>query len=358
MRDVTIFTGGAGFIGCALARNIGGRAGHIVAIDNMHPQVHKTSKRPVAMPEDVELVVADVRDAKFWDRFLAEYRPTTVVHLAAETGTGQSLTQATRHASTNVVGTTEMLDAFARAGNLPEHIILTSSRAIYGEGAWQAGSGEVFYPKLRDRRQLEQRIWNFMRDGVEAKPLPQRAAQIFANPASVYGATKLAQEHIVTAWGAAMKVPITIFRFQNVYGPGQSPFNPYTGIINVFHRKAYKGEVIDVYEDGLIGRDFVYIEDVANVVAVAMSKPPASMRILDVGTGVVTTILDAAHHIAALHGAPAPQISGKFRDGDVRSAVADIRDLVTDLGVCCETSFLDTGMPLVGEWLIASGGMQ
>jgi dTDP-L-rhamnose 4-epimerase len=358
MQDVMIFTGGAGFIGCATAGRFAGQAEKIVAIDNLHPQVHRTPGRPASLPEHVELVVADVRDDEFWDEFLKSHRPKTVVHLAAETGTAQSLSESNRHASVNVVGTTQMLDAFTRAGVLPKHIVLASSRAVYGEGAWQTPEGTTFYPPLRAHERLERGEWGFVSSTGDATPLPHRASQVHPNPSSVYGATKLAQEHIIKAWSAAMRVPATILRFQNVYGPGQSPFNPYTGIINLFHRTAFNGGTIEVYEDGNIGRDFVFIDDVVDAVVAAIAQPPAVVRTLDVGTGQATTILEAARYIAELYGAPEPIITGKFRDGDIRWAVADVCELNYELGVQCQTDFLVTGAKRVGDWLIAEDYMS
>lgn len=355
MRDVTIITGGAGFIGCSLSQVLGSTAGKIVAVDNMHPQVHRTPDRPSRLHQDVELIQADVRDAEAWDSILRQYEPRTVVHLAAETGTAQSLTESTRHASVNVVGTTQMLDAFVRVGKLPQHVILASSRAVYGEGAWCSSNGEDFYPPPRSHDRLERRAWDFDLNGAPARALPHRAKHTFPNPSSIYGATKLAQEHIISAWAAAMNVSATILRFQNVYGPGQSPFNSYTGIINIFHRVAYKGGAIDVYEDGLIGRDFVFIDDVVRAIAAAKANPPSGFRLLDVGTGTATTILEAANHIAMLYNAPTPVISGRFRDGDIRWAVSDTRDLESELGVRCEVDFLANGAQVVGQWLVENG---
>jgi dTDP-L-rhamnose 4-epimerase len=357
MQDATIITGGAGFIGCRLSEVLGSRSSKIVAIDNLHPQVHRLGERPRDLHDDVELVVDDVSDASAWDELLKRYHPRTVVHLAAETGTAQSLMESSRHARVNVLGTTQMLDAFTRADVRPEHIVLSSSRAVYGEGAWQSDSGDVFYPALRSHEQLEKQAWDFVYGSSVARALPHRASQVFPNPSSIYGATKLAQENILGAWCGAMKVPVSFLRFQNVYGPGQSPFNPYTGIINVFHRVAYSGGEIDVYEDGQIGRDFVFIDDVVRAVVAAIDQPPAERRVLDVGTGTATTIVEAAHRIAALHKAPRPKISGKFRDGDIRWAVADRQDLYNDLGVVCDVDFMEHGAELVGRWLVDNGYM-
>jgi dTDP-L-rhamnose 4-epimerase len=358
MYETMIITGGAGFIGSATAARLESWEGKIVAIDNMHPQVHLAANRPAALPDRVELIVADIRDRTMWDDVLADYRPSVILHFAAETGTAQSLTQSNRHASVNVVGTTQMLDAFMRAGLRPRHIVLSSSRAVYGEGAWRSRSGAIVYPQLRSHDQLERGEWDFAIEGAPAVPMPHRASEVFPNPSSIYGATKLAQEHVIKSWAAAMNVPATILRFQNVYGPGQSPFNPYTGIINLFHRTAYGGGAIEVYEDGQIGRDFVFIDDVVEAVCAAVSRPPEGLRLLDVGSGVPTTIADAARYIAALHGAPEPVICGKFRDGDVRWAVANVDDIEDQLKVRSQVEFLSTGAKLVGEWLVAEGLME
>lgn len=358
MSNIILITGGAGFIGCAVSRKLVGQGYKIIAVDNLHPQIHPTLERPEALHPDVELIVADVCDPDFWNDFLTDHYPHTVVHLAAETGTSQSLTESNRHAMVNVVGTTQMLDAFTRHNAIPKAIVLSSSRAVYGEGMWQGQDGRSFYPEVRSHQQLVRSEWDFSRDGHQANPLPHRAAEVMPNPSSIYGATKLAQEHIIKAWCAAMQVPASILRFQNVYGPGQSPFNPYTGIINLFHRVAYAKQPIQVYEDGEIGRDFVYIDDVADSVVGSIMTPPDTMRLLDVGSGRATTILQAARLIASLHLAPDPEICGKFRDGDIRWAVADVELLEADLGVRAKVDFASDGAKLVGDWLLSKGYME
>lgn len=358
MSNTILITGGAGFIGCAVAHRLVSNGHKVIAVDNLHPQVHPTQKRPEALHPDVELLVADVCDADFWNGFMASHRPETVVHLAAETGTSQSLTESNRHAMVNVVGTTQMLDAFTRHDAIPKAIMLSSSRAVYGEGMWQAQDGARFYPSGRSHQQLSRAEWDFSRNGQKARPLPHRASDVLPNPSSIYGATKLAQEHIIKSWCAAMQVSASILRFQNVYGPGQSPFNPYTGIINLFHRAAYAKQPIQVYEDGEIGRDFVFIDDVADSVVASVLKPAEGTRLLDVGSGTATTILQAAQLIAALHGAPEPVICGKFRDGDIRWAVADAEPLASDLDVRAKVDFAAEGAKLVGDWLLEKGYME
>src|SRR3954451_18235222 len=133
-----LVTGGAGFIGSRLGAQLLDAGDRVVALDVLHPQVHSGHGRPEDLPAAVELLPCDVTSAENWDATLRLVRPDVVVHLAAETGTGQSLDQSSRHGLVNVVGTTRMLDAFTRAGHRPQHLVLSSSRAVYGEGAWRA----------------------------------------------------------------------------------------------------------------------------------------------------------------------------------------------------------------------------
>ncbi len=321
MSDLCLVTGGAGFIGCAISTALADSFKRVIAIDNLHPQVHPDRVRPTALDPRVELMVADTTDAAFWDGLLATLRPNVVIHLAAETGTGQSLTEGTRHAHVNVVGTTTMLDALVRHEALPERIALTSSRAVYGEGAWaDPTTGAVRYPGQRSKAMLESSTWDF--PGLA--PLPFEALVTHPNPTSIYGGTKLAQEHVLKAWGEAMGVEVAVLRLQNVYGPGQSLTNPYTGIVPFFARIARRGESIPVYEDGEIYRDFVYIEDVASALVIAARDGVPSTMAYDVGSGVKTSINQLAALIAEIYGAAAPHINGKFRHGDVRSASCTI----------------------------------
>jgi dTDP-L-rhamnose 4-epimerase len=316
-----LVTGGAGFIGIALAERLAGIAERWIALDNLHPQVHPNSTRPGALHPRAELVVGDVTDGLVWDALLADVRPSIVIHLAAETGTAQSLHEATRHAEANVVGTTEMLDAFGRAGFVPDHIVLSSSRAVYGEGQWRAADGTSFLPGQRSHAQLAASEWDF----PGATPIASSAVATPPAPTSIYGATKLAQEHILRAWTASHDSRLTVLRLQNVYGPGQSLINSYTGIVSLFSQIAKRGDSIPVYEDGEITRDFVFIDDVAQAFVAAITDGPANTGTpFDIGSGVATTIMELASQIASFHGAPAPHVTGAFRDGDVRHSSCSI----------------------------------
>ena len=316
-----IVTGGAGFIGCAISADLTKRFDRVVAVDVMHPQVHKTADRPARLAAGVELMRLDITDPSSWDQILAAVQPTTVVHLAAETGTGQSLTEATRHAHTNVTGTTAMLDSFARHNTVPERILLCSSRAVYGEGAWRDQVDRTIqYPGYRTRDRLAKAAWDF----AAMDAIPSSAADTRTVPTSVYGATKLTQEHILYSWAAAYGTTPIVLRLQNVYGPGQSLSNAYTGIVSLFCRLARAGTSIPLYEDGQMLRDFVLIDDVAAAVVAALDATRALPQPLDIGTGAASSIAAAADLIAGLYGAPAPHVCGLYRYGDVRHAACTI----------------------------------
>lgn len=321
MKDCILLTGGAGFIGSALSHLITGPGAlPVVAIDSLHPQVHAQGIRPPELHDDVRLIVADVCEPATWVSFLAEWRPSIVVHLAAETGTGQSLSEASRHTHVNVTGTARMLDAFAAVGHVPQRFVLSSSRAVYGEGVWLEADGTRVSPGQRSKAMLDAGQWDF----ANATALPFVADSTPANPTSIYGATKLAQEQIIRSWALSFGSEIAILRLQNVYGPGQSLDNPYTGIVSLFSRLARAGKSIPLYEDGLMRRDFIFISDVARALHAAMYERHAEGQIHDIGYGKPTTIADVANLIAAHYAAPAPHVCGKYRNGDVRHAGCEV----------------------------------
>ena len=332
MAGEILITGGAGFIGTTLARQLVADGQSPLIVDALHPQVHKGFGRPERLPEGVELWPLDVTVPSGWDAVLKLVRPKAIIHLAAETGTGQSLSEATRHGSVNVVGTTQLLDALTRAEHVPEHLILSSSRAVYGEGAWEVG-GEIYYPAGRSHEQLASGQWDCLDEqGRSGTPRPAVAGATRTEPTNIYAATKLAQEHILKAWGAARGCGVSVLRFQNVFGVGQALDNPYTGVLSIFAAQALGGATLNVYEDGKIFRDFVYVEDVAAALKAALGAPPVGARTLDIGSGESTTILEVARTIASLAGAPEPSVSGAFRDGDVRAALCSISAARTEIG--------------------------
>ncbi len=326
-----LITGGAGFIGSALSHRLVEAGYDVAAMDVLHPQVHGDHPS-IDLPPAVRLFTGDVTHAPDCDAVLRLFRPSQIVHLAAETGTAQSLSESTRHGSVNVVGTTQLLDALNRAAHVPDQLVLASSRAVYGEGAWQYGS-QIFYPQPRSHAQLVAGIWDPQGPANDpAVPLPSCAGRTQPRPTNIYAATKLAQEHILAAWTAAYDTNLSVLRLQNVYGPGQSLTNSYTGIVALFARLAREKCQLEVYEDGRILRDFVFIDDVVDALFAAVERPAAQPCCLDIGSGIPTTIHELAQQIAAICDAPEPIVVPKFRDGDVRAARCDIEPAKKELG--------------------------
>ncbi|MGD9530287.1 NAD-dependent epimerase/dehydratase family protein [Pseudonocardia sp.] len=360
-RRRILVTGGAGFIGSRLVRALA-LAGadqdvEVVVLDSLHPQVHPRREWPALLPPTVRTVLGDVTDSGGWDALLRDHLPDVVVHLAAETGTGQSLTEASRHGRINVVGTTEMLDAFTRRGHVPDGFVLASSRAVYGEGRWTDAAGAAGYPRPRDAARLAAGLWDpDTGTGEPAQaPLPHRAATTQPRPTNVYAATKLAQEHILDAWAGAHDCGLCVLRLQNVYGPGQSLGNPYTGIVTLFAQLALRGEAADVYEDGQILRDFVYVDDVVAALAAAAGRRAGGRVTVDIGSGAPVTLLDLARRLAVLTGAPRPNVSGRYRAGDVRAAHADLGAAAEILGYS-PTVDLETGLLRLLDWISEEPG--
>lgn len=349
-----LVTGGAGFIGCAISAGLVEAFERVVVIDSLHPQIHPSSERPAELAEGAELFIGDVTSSADLDRLLEDVTPDVVIHLAAETGTGQSLEESTRHAMTNVVGTSTILDALNRHHKLPRRIVLTSSRAVYGEGAWRrTATDELFYPGQRTSETLEKSQWDF----PDAAPTAMKASEVFPAPVSVYGATKLAQENMLQAWAKSYGVQTTIVRLQNVYGPGQSLINPYTGIMSLFCRMAKSGKSIPLYEDGEVRRDFILIDDVASAVIAAATAHTVPTEILDIGSGEFQTIGTAAALIAAYYNAPAPHVTGQYRQGDVRHAWADVEAAADQLGWKARYN-LEQGIERLARWIDEQPNVQ
>ncbi|BBZ01776.1 putative epimerase/dehydratase [Mycolicibacterium chitae] len=349
MARSVLITGGAGFIGSALSSLLVASGYDVAVMDVLHPQVHSGSG-DISLPQSVRLFTGDVTHAPDWDAVLRLFKPSQIVHLAAETGTAQSLSEATRHGSVNVVGTTQLLDALSRSGMVPEQLVLASSRAVYGEGSWRVGA-QTFYPLPRSHAQLVAGSWDPQGpEGGPAIPIPSRASLTEPRPTNIYAATKLAQEHLLAAWAAAHDTNLSVLRLQNVYGPGQSLTNSYTGIVALFARLARAGETLEVYEDGRIVRDFVFIDDVVEALFSAVRSPARGQRCLDIGSGNATTIHELAREVARICSAPEPVVVPKFRDGDVRAASCELEPAISALDWRPKWSLAD-GLPALLEWI-------
>lgn len=336
-----LITGGAGFIGTRVTEHWA-RDENVVIFDNLHPQVHGEHPVTADYPPSVTFVKGDVTSAEDWDRLLEAHKPRLILHLAAETGTGQSLTHATRHSHVNVTGTATMIDALSRAGVIPDRIVLTSSRAVYGEGLWKdLASGRTFYGLPRNAEDLDAERWApDGNNGCRSEPLSHDARVVEPRPSNVYAATKLAQENILVAWCTSFHVGLTIFRLQNVYGAGQALNNPYTGVLTYFARSLIEGRPLNIFEGGGIVRDFVHVSDVARAVIGGLESLEGGRAVvpIDIGSGEPITLLEAAEVMAALTGGSVTT-SSDYRLGDVRAASADNRAAFEAFGYAPEVSF-------------------
>lgn len=334
-------TGGLGFIGQALGRRLRDLGHHIILVDSLTPQIH--GALPIVNPpEGVEVVRLDVRDlarrADLMDGCDAVY------HLAAETGTAQSMYRVQDYVAVNELGTAALIEAIAAVEHRPRRVILASSRSIYGEGAYvaQSNPGQLLQPAPRTPEQLAENDWELRGPGgiaLEAVPTPE---SLPCSPGSIYAATKASQELLLRAAGPALGFKPVIFRFQNVYGEGQSLQNPYTGIISIFFNRARQGLNIPIYEDGLESRDFIHIQDVVDGLLAALDADLPDGATMNLGAGVPTTVLDLVRQLLASGGLDVPvQVTGQYRVGDIRHCFADLTQARGLLGFAPKVSLAE-----------------
>lgn len=344
-----LITGGLGFIGTKIVERLH-ESHEVLIVDNLHDQVHKDRSAVEAVPRGVRLLERDVTDAEGM-REAALFEPDVVFHLAAETGTGQSLLQSRRHAQVNVVGTATLLDALS-AHRLPSRVILPSSRAVYGEGYWLSDEGVALQAAPRSTEQLDDGRWSpTAADGSSlVTALANDARTQHPNPANVYASTKLAQEHMLRSWCVSLGVSYAICRLQNVFGHGQALENPYTGVLTFMARQAVAGKEIHVFEGGDIVRDFVNVRDVATALIAAGLASGVTDDVFDIGSGAGETLYDVAVRLASRVGAPAPVRTAEFRAGDVRSAFASIDNASERLHYQPRVS-LDEGLDDLLTWV-------
>ena len=333
----TLLIGGAGFIGTALIRQLGPE--NVAVFDNLSSIVHDRNSINAFMKLGADFLAGDIASPFDVDQLLDQGCPKTVVYLAAETGTGRSLQNCTLNARVNTLGLSIFLDALSARGMTPERFVLTSTRAVYGEGPYQhTKSGETSYPSLRSKSDLDSENFDF----PDLEPLAENAALHPAAPVNIYGSTKLSQENILSSWATAFEVPLHVFRLQNVYGAGQSLINPYTGVLIHFIKQAMAREDILIYENGGITRDFVHVDDVARLLALAITgKGPVGL--FDCGSGVRADLYDVAQILLDASSGGKPKYCADYRLGDVRHACADIDQTKTAFDWTPQVA-LDEGM--------------
>lgn len=340
MPNTVLVTGGAGFIGSHLVDALVARGHAVRVFDNLEPQVHgplaEQGRWPAYANPGAEYILGDVRDRDALGRALAGVE--AVCHLAAGTGVGQSMYQISKYVEVNVQGTANLLDALANgAGGPRPHsvrtLILASSRAVYGEGAYRCAACGLVHPPVRNPAQLDRAHFDAAHSNAAQwePPCPHCGGPLAPaltpeslppDPGSIYGVTKLAQEQLCLTAGRAYGLGVTSLRFFNVYGPRQSRSNPYTGIFTAFLGRLAAGAAPEVYEDGLMTRDFVHVSDVVQALLLALAAPGAAGRPYNVGSGRAAAILDVARLLCDDTGL-APRISGAARVGDIRHCTAD-----------------------------------
>lgn len=346
-----LITGGAGFIGSRLARRLAEGGNRVVVFDSLHPQVHGAHASTPQLPDGVDFVRGDVRDVPALSEAVAAADPDVVYHLAAETGTGQSYDEPARYCDVNVQGTCHLVEAVRALPERARRIVLASSRAVYGEGAYLDANGSVI-PGC-PRRVTDMKAGRFApmdASGVALQPCAT-PENLPPTPASIYASTKLMQEYTLEQAFAGTSTNVIVLRFQNVYGPGQSLRNAYTGVLSIFSKQILDGKELNIFEDGEIGRDFVFVDDVVRSLDAAGRVEAVPNGPINVGSGEVATIIDAARILlAALGKSPERvRVTGDFRPGDVRYCFADISRAAKFLGWRPEVS-LESGLVRLAEW--------
>jgi len=322
-----LITGGAGFIGTRVARRLL-QEGHTVSIlDNFSPQIHGGRQElPPDLSGQVELTIGDVRDESIWGSVLPGN--DAIVHLAAETGTGQSMYEVSRYEQVNLSGTAHLYQWLANHSNhTVSRFVVASSRAIYGEGAYLCAIDGVVYPRSRSTEDKKHGFFDPLCPkcgGIcTTTPTPEEAP---FQPSSFYGLTKQVQEQMAMIFGETLAIPSFALRYQNVYGPGQSLKNPYTGILAIFSNLARLGDPINVFEDGLESRDFVYIEDVVTATVACVNSSLSGEHVLNIGSNERIDVLTVANAVNAYFGGKSKlSVSGAFRQGDIRHGMADLQ---------------------------------
>ncbi len=350
-----LITGGAGFIGSHTA-DLLIEAGHRVRVlDLLDPQIHgPDADWPGYLNPKVELVRGDVCDPQAVEAALTDVE--SVFHFAARTGVGQSMYAMRDYASTACVGTTTLLEVLAmrqaqRQGAKLKRLVLSSSRAVYGEGTFRCAACGVVYPPTRKRQDMEAGDFeaHCPSCGKPVEPIATAEDRPLA-PISVYGWTKKHQEDYCLQAARAYDLPITALRYFNVYGSRQSLKNPYTGVVSVFYNRLMNHQPISLYERGLPRRDFVHVRDVAQANLLAMATDVEPGTCINIGGGSGDTIAELAQTLADVCGVQADlRDNGEFRVGDVWACYADIERARALLGFV-PTMSLRQGMAEFADW--------
>jgi dTDP-L-rhamnose 4-epimerase len=347
MHQNILITGGAGFIGSHVADELLEHGYKVRVLDNLLPQVHGAqTDRPEYLAPEVELQVGDVRDAAAVKRALKGV--DAVFHLAALVGVGQSMYAVAEYTSVNNTGTATLMQALLERP--VRKLVVASSMSIYGEGLYRSPGGDLLAGAERSLQQLKRRNWEVQDlDGEILTPVPTPETKL-PSLSSIYALSKYDQERMSLLIGRAYHVPTVALRFFNVYGTRQALSNPYTGVMAIFAARLLNQNRPLIFEDGLQQRDFVSVRDVARACRLALESSAADC-VLNIGSGRHETIRQLARRIAAVMGKEnlEPQITGKYRVGDVRHCFADISLARQKIGYEPRVT-LEAGLEELVEW--------
>lgn len=354
MKHILI-TGGAGFIGSNVALRLLEKGYAVTVLDNLSPQIHgenpdKTSPLYRSIKDKVNFIRGSVTSREDWMKALDGQE--AVIHLAAETGTGQSMYEIEKYVNTNIGGTALLLDILTNTKHKVKRVLVAESRAIYGEGKYYCDKCGEVYP-------LERQDVNMIKGDFECRcpkcdgrlNLVGTTEDSVIHPSSVYGISKQVQGQLVHLVCPTIGVESVSFRYQNVYGPGQSLSNPYTGILSIFSTRIKNHNGINIFEDGKETRDFVYIDDVVDATILGLETPEANGHVFNIGTGKATDVLTVAKTLCEKYGIDVPvTIGGNYRLGDIRHNYADITLARNILGFEPKWRFAD-GIAKFAEWV-------
>ena len=327
MKNILI-TGGSGFIGSNLSLALISKGYIVTVLDNLSTQIHGenpeiTSPLYNSIRNKVNFIKGTVTSRTDWEKALKNQ--DVIIHFAAETGTGQSMYCIEKYTEVNIQGTSIMLDILANQKHSVKKIVIASSRSIYGEGKYMHPEFGAVYPNHRNEEDMLAGDFEVTYNDYSNLKLVGTDEESKIHPSSVYGITKQNQEQMIMTVCPTLGIAPVAFRYQNVYGPGQSLSNPYTGILSIFSTQIRNGNGIQIFEDGKETRDFVFIDDVVNATILGIEKEKANNEIFNVGTGVATDVLTVAKTLIDAYKIDVKiKVSGKFRLGDIRHNYADM----------------------------------
>jgi len=354
MKNILI-TGGAGFIGTNLALKLIEEGYTITVLDNLSKQIHGdnpelTSPLYKSIKDKVKFIEGTVTSRSDWEKALQNQN--IVVHFAAETGTGQSMYCIEKYTEVNIQGTAIMLDILANNENSVHKIVIASSRSIYGEGKYKHKELGIVYPSHRKESDMLAGNFELTYNDNQVLELLATDEESKIHPSSVYGITKQNQEQMIMTVCPTIGIAPVGFRYQNVYGPGQSLSNPYTGILSIFSTQIRNNNPIQIFEDGKETRDFVFIDDVVDATILGIEKEEANGHVFNVGTGVATDVLEVANSLIKAYNINVPvTVTGRFRLGDIRHNYADLTKIKKRLGFEPKVYFKE-GIQRFSAWVL------